>query len=169
MVAESEFVEGCNYGKPRSGHPEGKVIFHIYEVLKNVEKYSNSLNRNDLRTISFVHDTFKYQVDKTKPKVGENHHGYFARKFLDRFVSDLGILEVTELHDEGYNSWCDIKRRGVEAANTRAINLADRLSESNSIGLYLKFYRCDNETGDKERDNFIWFNQLLKEQEYNLD
>ncbi len=165
IAEHPEFLTGCEYGEPRRGHPEGKVIYHIADVLKNVEKYSDCSNRVDLRAIAIVHDAFKYKVDRTKPKTGNNHHGYFAREFLDRFISDIRVLEVTELHDEAYLSWCLGGRKGNwERAEKRAIALADRLEESDSIDLYLKFYRCDNETGDKERDNFLWFNQVLRNQ-----
>ena len=32
-----EFINGCYWGVPRSGHQEGKVIYHIRDVLRNVE------------------------------------------------------------------------------------------------------------------------------------
>ena len=30
------------------------------------------------------------------------------------------------------------------------------------LDLYLKFYRCDNATGDKLQDNYDWFMELKK-------
>ena len=167
IVTNPEFIEGCDYGKPRRGHPEGKVVYHITDVLNNIEKYSTPSNRSNLRLIALVHDSFKYKVDRSKPKTGENHHGYLARKFLERFISDEMVLEVVELHDEAYLSWFLGGRKGKwEKAVERGVRLAERLSKSNSMDLYLAFYRCDNETGDKERENFIWFNQILKEKGY---
>jgi len=55
IVAHPDFVEGCNYGKPRSGHPEGKVIYHIKEVLINIDEwYFEDKDREALRLIALV-------------------------------------------------------------------------------------------------------------------
>ncbi len=160
-IAENEeFIRGCFYGKPRRGHPEGQVIFHIREVLDNVNKYGTSENKKDLRLIGFVHDTFKFKVDQTKPKSGENHHGFFARKFVETYTSNIKIHEIVELHDEGYLSWQKGNRKGWAAGEERARVLIERLNRTGSLELYLTFYRCDNETGDKLRDNFEWFSGL---------
>ncbi len=60
IVRDPEFQDGLSYGKPRPGHPEGAVRFHIVEVLKNVEEfYGDSPHRMYLRLISNIHDTFK--------------------------------------------------------------------------------------------------------------
>jgi hypothetical protein len=29
------------------------------------------------------------------------------------------------------------------------------------LDLYVKFYRCDNATGNKTQENFDWFNELI--------
>ena len=39
IIANPDFVTGVEYGKPRSGHPEGKVLYHIKEVLENIDKW----------------------------------------------------------------------------------------------------------------------------------
>ena len=73
---DAEFQKGAMYGKPRYGHPEGAVIYHIKEVLENIDKfYNDDEDRENLRLIAISHDTFKHKVDQTKPKAGENHHG----------------------------------------------------------------------------------------------
>jgi len=81
IVSDPEFIEGANWGKPRPGHPEGTVLLHIVEVLKNVDKLLENVHyddavpiRKNLRLIAICHDTFKYKVDGTKSKEGENHH-----------------------------------------------------------------------------------------------
>ncbi len=159
IIADADFIQGAMWGKPRNGHPEGQVIYHIGHVLKNVDKYSTHENRHKLRLIAIIHDSFKYKVDGTKPKSGENHHAMIARKFAEKYINDNELLEIIELHDEAYNSWCKGDRNGKwEKAEQRAIQLIKRLGSS--INLYLSFYQCDNETGDKESENFIWFNNL---------
>lgn len=161
VVADPEFVIGAGYGKPRKGHPEGQVVYHIREVLDNVEKYSNEENRADLRLIALIHDTFKFKVDQTKQKSGENHHAMIARRFAEKFPQIPNyILDIIELHDEAYNSWQQGGRKGNwYQAEERGKKLIKRLGEN--IDLYLVFYQCDNETGDKDQDNCNWFTDLV--------
>ncbi|MBK9330322.1 MAG: hypothetical protein IPM95_13695 [Sphingobacteriales bacterium] len=78
IVSKKDFVTGVMWGKPRQGHPEGKVLFHIGHVLKNIDLYSNSENRLKLRLIALIHDTFKYKVDIKTPKDKENNHAVFC-------------------------------------------------------------------------------------------
>lgn len=159
IITDQEFIDGAMWGKPRNGHPEGQVIYHIGHVLKNVDKYSTTENREKLRLIAIIHDSFKYKVDNTKSKSGENHHAMIARRFAEKFITDNELLEIIELHDEAYNSWCKGDRDGKwDKAENRAKQLIERLGKS--INLYLTFYQCDNETGDKESENFIWFSNL---------
>lgn len=159
IISNEEFIEGALWGKPRKGHPEGEVILHIGEVLKNVDKYSTIKNRQKLRLIALIHDTFKNKVDETKPKSGENHHAMIARRFAEKFITDKEILDIIELHDEAYNAWCKGDRDGKwDKADIRANNLIRKLGDS--IDLYLTFYQCDNETGNKEQYNFNWFEKL---------
>jgi hypothetical protein len=161
IIADPEFSEGLHYGKPRPGHPEGEVIWHVQEVLENVDKYCNEENRKNLRLIALIHDTFKFKVDHTKPKHGENHHAMIARRFAERFRLPSEVLDIIELHDEAYNSWQLIRRKSEYHAIQRAKKLIERLGDN--IDLYLVFYQCDNETGDKERDNNQWFVDIVKE------
>lgn len=160
IVADPDFIVGTAYGRPRRGHPEGEVIYHIKEVLANVDKYSNEYNRKQLRLIAIIHDTFKYKVDRTKPKIGENHHAMIARRFAEKYHLFPDILEVIELHDEAYNSWQMGAKKSWYHAEERATKLLDRLN--GNIPLYITFYMCDNLTGDKERDNYDWFMELVK-------
>jgi len=155
VFQDPEFQEGLRHGKPRKGHPEGEVIHHIHEVLDNVDKfYKYSPLRENLRYIALIHDTFKYKVDRSKPKEGENHHGMIARRFSEKFCNESGIDEdIIELHDEAYNIW----RKFDQGKNyqSRLDSLFSRIGED--IDLYSMFYRCDNATGDKDQQCFIWF------------
>jgi hypothetical protein len=163
IIADPEFIEGAMYGKPRKGHPEGKVIYHIGEVLANVEKYCDDDDRTDLRFIAIVHDTFKYKVDQTKPKTGANHHAVIARSFAQKFTQDNVMLKIIELHDEAYNAWQKGGRRGDwYGAERRATQLIHGLLLEGCLDLYVKFMRCDGETGDKESNSYEWFVSLIK-------
>lgn len=157
IIRDPDFIEGANYGRPRHGHPEGAVAYHIAEVLANVEKYSDEHNRSDLRIIAITHDTFKHKVNNDKPKTGMNHHAMIARKFAEGFHINSDVLDVIELHDEAYNAWSIGHRKGDwYAAEKRVDKLLLRLTDQN-FDLYKIFYQCDNETGDKDKLNFDWF------------
>ncbi len=164
ICGDDEFVVGANWGKVRSGHPEAQVIYHIEEVLNNIDEfYSDDPDRQDLRVIALTHDTFKHKVDRNKPKSGANHHGTIARVFTQKFITDTQILQIIERHDEAYNSWSVDGRRGNwYKAKRRANQLIQGLLIEGCLDLYVKFYKCDNRTGDKEQDNYDWFVGLIK-------
>jgi hypothetical protein len=159
ILADPEWQTGVAWGVPRSGHPEGRVGVHVAEVLANVDEVAvDERDRERLRFVALVHDTFKYRVDQARPKVGENHHATIARRFAERYTDDSELLEIIELHDEAYNSWKAGRRQGWEAGEARARVLLDRLGRS--TGFYLRFYDADNRTGSKSRVNFDWFQRI---------
>lgn len=157
IAADSDFLLGLDHGKPRPGHPEGAVKWHVAEVLQNVDNwYAEHPQHQNLRLIALIHDTFKYQVDPSQPKQGENHHAMLARRFAEKFFSDTSVLDVIELHDEAYNAWQKGARDdNWQRARERADILLERL-ECN-LDLYLNFYRCDNATGSKSNAPYDWF------------
>lgn len=160
LLSSPEFLEGLWYGKPRKGHPEGQVVFHVEEVLANVDKYASPETREKLRFIALVHDTFKYKVDHSKARHGENHHAMIARRFAEGFISDASVLDIIELHDEAYNAWMMGIRGNWKQAEERAQKLITRLGDS--VPLYLLFYHCDNKTGNKSGECITWFEDLLR-------
>jgi hypothetical protein len=162
ICEDPEFETGVLYGKPRKGHPEGQVIYHIKEVLENIEKfYGEDRDRDKLRIIAITHDSFKHKVDQTKPKIGDNHHGKIARNFAKKYIDNGKVLSIIETHDDAYNAWSAGGRRGDwNSAERRVRNLIEFLSIN--VVLYLKFYRCDNATGDKSQENYHWFREKVK-------
>lgn len=40
VIANPRYQKNIEYGEPRSGHPEGKVKYHIAELEENLEKLS---------------------------------------------------------------------------------------------------------------------------------
>lgn len=161
IMSDKEFIEGALFGYPRPGHPEGQVVSHIREVLDNVEKYSTKENRQVLRLIAIVHDTFKYKVDISQRKIGSNNHAYIAKQFSKKYCSDKIILDIIELHDEAFSAYQNGARdNNWQKAEERARQLLHRLGSS--VSLYLTFYKCDNETGDKNQECFVWFEGFIK-------
>lgn len=165
VLSDLMWQEGAEHGKPRGGHPEGKNIFHIVEVLHNIEKlqHISEHEREQLRLVALIHDSFKQQVDRSKPRVGENHHGMLARRFAEKYTQDEVMLKIIQLHDEAFNAW----RRGHESgdwerAEKRLRSLIINLGKEN-LQLYLLFYQCDNETGTKDQECVRWFKERIKE------
>jgi len=162
ILADPEFLAGLDHGQPRPGHPEGAVKWHIADVLGNVEQWYCQMDLySQLRLIALIHDTFKYQVDSARPKTGTNHHGHYARRFAEKYISDEPILEVIELHDEAYNAW----QKGARdhqwtKAETRIKRLLERLGTA--VPLYSAFFRYDNATGDKTPEPVKWFQKMLE-------
>jgi hypothetical protein len=160
IVHDPEWQEGAAWGDPRPSHPEGEVSVHIEEVLRNVDDEAvDAADRERLRLVALIHDTFKHRVDRSQPVGGENHHAMVARRFAERFVDDPELLDVIELHDEAFNAWVKGERGGKwDAAEARARRLLNRLGDSRDF--YLRFYRADNRTGSKDQAPLEWFESL---------
>jgi hypothetical protein len=161
IAADPEWQKGVVWGKPRSGHMEGPIMYHIADVLRNIDRQCPAeKERSDLRLIALVHDTFKYRVDESRPKIGTNHHAYLARKFAERYIHDPALLNIIELHDEAYNSWRLGAYKGKwKHAEERVEHLLERLSAS--LPLYLHFFYADSATESKNPAPVAWFNQFL--------
>lgn len=160
IVASERWQAGAAWGWPRPGHPEGEVAAHIRSVLHNLDHMGLAdAERQKLRLVALVHDSFKQEVDRTRPRTGDNHHALIARRFAETFTDDADVLELVELHDEAYNAWLAGARRGRwSQAEARAGNLIERLGDR--LDLYLKFYRADNATGDKDATPLAWFEEI---------
>ena len=141
ICADVAWQQGVVWGEPRPGHSQGQVKYHIAEVLANIDRLARTdAERRDLRLIALIHDTFKYRVDLTKPRVGYNHHAMLARQFAERYLDDTAILDIIELHDEAFNAW----RLGAyqsrwNEAEARTQRLVARLGSS--LPLYVLFPR----------------------------
>lgn len=161
IIEDSSWQEGLFFGKPRYGHPEGKIIKHIYEVLENVENLRPRISTqdyHDLRLITLLHDTFKHKVDESKPRIAENHHAYIARKFAEGYIEEKRILDIIELHDEAYHAWrCFYYQKDLHQSEERLHKLLLRLDDN--LELFYKFFVCDTQTGDKNQDPLRWFEQ----------
>jgi hypothetical protein len=163
IVADPDWQEGAGWGDPRPSHPEGSVNAHVAEVLANVEGVAvDPIDRERLRLVALIHDTFKHRVERSQPTVGENHHAMMARRFAQRYIDDPEVLDVIELHDEAFNAWVKGDRGGKwDAAEARAQRLLQRLE--GSANFYLRFYRADNQTGSKSQEPLQWFERIMSE------
>lgn len=163
IAADPAWQTGVVWGKPRYGHMEGQIQYHIADVLKNIDQQCPPpQERTILRLIALVHDTFKYRVDESRPKMGTNHHAYIARKFAEHYIHDESILNLIELHDEAYNSWRLGAYKGKwQHAEERVNHLLRRLGPS--LPLYVRFFHADSKTESKDQRPVHWFEQILQE------
>jgi hypothetical protein len=162
MIAENRAWQiGVAWGEPRSGHLEGAVMYHIADVLANIDRQKTTdEERRDLRLIALLHDTFKYQVDEHKPKVGKNHHAFIARQFAENYIHNSVLLDIIEWHDEVYHCWRVGHYKGRwQYAEERVDLLIDRLGAS--FPLYVRFFFADSTTESKNPEPMNWLWQLL--------
>ena len=161
VCADPAWATGCLWGAPRSGHPEGTVALHIRDVLANIDRIAPrpDPDRGRLRFIALVHDSSKGDVDRSRPKIGENHHAMRARRFAERHTRDAAVLDVVELHDDAYIAWRTGTRTGDwPAATAQAQELIRRLGSN--LDLFMRFYRADNEVEGKSSEHRRWFAEL---------
>lgn len=161
LLTNSELVSGLNWGKPRFGHPEGKVGLHIREVLDNIEQLNVAPDtRSKLRLLAITHDAFKFQEEKTVIAGQRIHHGILARRFMKQHVKDEDFLDVLELHDEAFYAWRQITLKDDYIGGQRRLEkLMNRLGDN--LALYFLFFKCDTETGDKILAPLYWFEKVV--------
>ncbi len=162
MLQDTSFQKGLHWGVPRFGHPEGKVLLHVRDVLNNIDKIPNLFkeDRERLRAIAFAHDTFKYIEHKGSPRDWNRHHAMYARKFLEHYTDDSIILDITELHDEAYYSWRTLALSNKpEQGRERLQHLLNRVGDN--LQLYYYFFKCDTQTGDKNPAPLKWFEKNI--------
>lgn len=163
LIHHPEFKKGLQWGKPRYGHPEGKVLYHIAEVFANIEKLNITPHtRRQLRLITLIHDTFKHLEDRSTPRDWSRHHAIIARQFAEKFISDPQVLNVIELHDEAYYSWrLEHMFLQPEEGKKRMKNLLSKIKDYEQ--LYYLFFKCDTQTGDKNQSPVKWFEWHVKD------
>ena len=162
LMDQEEFKIGFNWGVPRFGHPEGKVGFHVKEVLDNIRLLAtDELTLQRLRITAFAHDAFKYKEAETILNGKRINHGLLARRFMEKFIDDENTLDLIELHDEIYYAWRhDALQGNVEQALIRLQRLKERIK--GNLRLHYFFFRCDTMTGDKVQAPRYWFEKKIK-------
>lgn len=156
LLAQELVQEGMLWGVPRYGHPEGEVYKHVKDVLANIDKlHISAADRTFLRIIAMIHDTFKFQEDKSRPRNWRRHHAVLARDFMRGFTDDQILLNFIQYHDEAYYIWRDLAvYHETERANIRMQHLLGKIGGHNQ--LYYLFFKCDSETGDKNPAPILW-------------
>jgi hypothetical protein len=163
IIQQEDWQIGAFWGEPRPGHPEGKVIFHVREVLDNVDKITQDPHlRKELRLISIIHDNFKHLEETVRPRTDwTRHHAVYAMKFASNLIDKQHVLNVIELHDEAYYAWHLNRKHPQSDRSLHRLNgLFERLGEEFKQ-LYYLFFKCDTLTGDKTPLPVQWFEETV--------
>src|SRR5262249_3371300 len=108
ITSDVRYQRNLNWGKPRSGHPEGTIRAHIVEVERNLELLREKVSETDywrLKVLMHVHDTFKGEAQSGAPIRAPKSHASLARAFLAEFCDDAGMLAIVQYHDEPFALW----------------------------------------------------------------
>src|SRR5512138_3400663 len=116
MIADPRYQKNIEYGEPRSGHPEGKVKFHIAELEENLEKLAcRGISEQQYWKLKFlihVDDTFKADAIPDSPILSLRSHASLARRFASEFVEDADLLNMIQFHDENFALWQQLAAAG---------------------------------------------------------
>lgn len=155
-MADERYQRNLDWGKPRSGHPEGTVRAHIAEIEQNLERLKSRLSDTDyakLKLVIHTHDSFKAEAKSNVPILDPDSHASLARSFLAEFCDDADLLMMVQLHDEPYALWQQVRSKG-SYNTTRMQALLDQIQDWN---LFLAFNIIDGCTLGKGREPLQWF------------
>jgi hypothetical protein len=161
IIRDELWRKGAFWGKPRYGHPEGKVILHIREVLDNVDRCTDDpLMRRHLRLVTIIHDTFKYLEDRSFPRKLSKHHAVIAYKFARDYVEHVPTLNTILLHDNAYYAWQSMVYNREDIADRLLQKIYSRMGKD--MQLFYLFFKCDTLTGDKTLLPLEWFERTAQ-------
>jgi hypothetical protein len=159
VMADPRYQKNIEYGEPRSGHPEGKVKFHIAELEEILEKLVPRGISDEqywkLKFLIHVHDTFKADATPNSRILNPNSHASLAKKFAAEFTADEDLLNMIQLHDVNYALWLEFARSGSYDVQ-RLHHLLDTIQDWD---LFMMFLIIDGSSRGKERSKLIWFLQ----------
>jgi hypothetical protein len=160
VASDPELLRGLAWGRPRPGHPEGRVGAHVADLLERIDARGEpEPRRSELRLIALVHDSFKHEVRERLPRTGRNHHAMRARRFAERYIDDERLLSVIELHDRPYAIWRRMRRTG--RLDERALRrMMERVPD---LDLFVAFVELDGSTEGKDFEPIRWLHAILAE------
>src|SRR5512145_954240 len=106
VVSDPRYQKNIEYGEPRSGHPEGKVKYHIAELEENLEKLVlRGISEEQYWKLKFlihVHDTFKADAASDALILSPDSHASLAKAFASEFTNDSDLLNMIQFHDVNF-------------------------------------------------------------------
>lgn len=167
LVNSEEYKSGIKWGKPRSGHEEGTIENHIFELESNLKLIEHNFNHipflcDYFKIMIHVHDTFKgvaEDVAIAHPK----SHASLAAAFLGKLGAPNWLILCCQYHDEPHA----IYRHG-KLKNKRFVNLMSQLHDSGCLGFFMMFNAIDNITKAKGYRGFENFYKLVQNTYYDM-
>lgn len=157
IMNDPRYQRNIEYGEPRSGHPEGKIRFHIAELEENLQELAaQGITKEEYWKLKFlihVHDTFKAESVPDSPILSPDSHASLARKFASEFIDDDDLLNMLQLHDVNYALWKQFVTTGSYDLNS----FQSLLNSVRDWNLFMMFLIIDGSTEGKERSKLIWF------------
>ena len=157
VMAHPQYKKNIAFGEPRSGHPEGKVQFHIAELESNLERLKPYLPQPDqywkLKFLIHIHDSFKINAAKGVPSTDPRHHAVLAKTFASQFITDQDMLAMIQYHDESYYLWRQVCKNG----RYNRLQFTTLLETIQDWDLFLIFNIIDGHTAGKNMGKLPWF------------
>jgi hypothetical protein len=157
IMLDPRYRENTEYGEPRSGHPEGKVKYHIADLEENLEKLvSHGVSDEQYWKLKFlihVHDTFKAEAIPDYPITHPSSHASLAKKFASEFTDDQDLLNMIQFHDVNFSLWKQFAGTGAYDRQ----RFEDLLETIQDWDLFLMFMIIDGSTEGKDPDKIRWF------------
>ena len=156
VLADPRYQKNIEYGEPRSGHPEGKVKFHIAELEANLEKLAPRISEEQYWKLKFlihIHDTFKANAIPNSRIESPNSHASLARKFASEFTEEADLLAMIQYHDLNFALWKQFVARGAYDS----IRFSVLLDSIEDWDLFLMFLIVDGCTRGKDPEILRWF------------
>jgi len=157
IINDARYLKNIEYGKPRPGHPEGKVKYHIVEMEENLEVLKRRGISEEqywkLKFLIHVHDTFKADAVPDSAIMDPDSHSSLARKFASEFTNDGDLLNMIQYHDVNFALWKQFSRTGsydFERFSTLLTTIMD-------WDLFLMFLILDGSTKGKDPTRTMWF------------
>lgn len=157
IKADPRYQRNIEYGEPRSGHPEGKVKFHIADLEANLEILGEkNISTSDYWKLKFmihVHDSFKAEAKKETGALHPQNHASLAKEYASQFTDDMDLLNMIQFHDENYDLW----REYLQTGNYDKERFERLLNTIKDWDLFLMFIIIDGCTKGKDMDKLAWF------------
>jgi hypothetical protein len=161
IISDPRYQKNLDWGKPRSGHPEGTVRAHIAEIEQNLEILKPKLSETDywkLKLLIHTHDTFKADSKHDVPIIDPKSHATLAKTFLAEFCDDPDLLAMVQYHDEPFALWRQAQFKG----SYNQQRLASLIGNIKDWNLFLAFNIIDGCTAGKGREPLRWLFQELE-------
>ena len=160
IMHDPRYQGNLDWGRPRSGHPEGTVRAHIAELERNLESIRECLSETDfwrIKLLIHTHDTFKAEAKAGVAITDPRSHASLAKRFLAEYCDDVDLLAIVQYHDEPYALWRQFS--GKRYFNVE--RLATLVQTIKDWNLFLAFLIVDGCAAGKSREPLRWFFQEI--------